>query len=623
MKALLVIMLTLAISVFNSNGFAQNWQTIPGSLKYVSAVDSSTAWGVNENDSVYRTNNGGATWQQVPGALAQVSALSYESAWGVNSDGAIWRTENGGVKWWPRPGRLKHISAVSYEIAWGTNADDNIYATDSGGARWDQVPGALKQVTALSYKSAWGVNSSNTIWRTKNFGADWEQVPGSLKHVSVVSDKVAWGVNAADYIYRTKNAGSTWQQVSGGLKQISALDYDSAWGVNSNNNIYYTGALDLFPGMGGPDVAQAPSGPRCPDGQIGLLLENGSMDCPNADGIIVDPNPERPYYGLNWMKMFLMSSDAGNNSRFNRLLIPGSHDSATNFLTSDLAADKKDDTGAKNISAIPGAGPEIFKNWGRAQRMDVYDQLMAGVRYLDIRVCFEKDGVPYICHGNRGETLQSTMDLVKAFFEVGGTEDEVVIIWFQHVYSYDAKIQPGDVAKLEKILSGTIKELAIPSSASVGESYESLRKKGNILIVMDDYGSNPNGLYNWVHKESKVMCSGWAGTDTDDFASNKARVEAGITKCRGKSASKLFYTPFSITPEVPGRYISEVTGSLIDFAKRTNPVMMNEFECNWKNKNLNIIAIDDLNTDFIEAVVRYQSTGKTGLTCNPNMPGWD
>ncbi|NNL88254.1 MAG: hypothetical protein HKP25_04230 [Marinicaulis sp.] len=408
------------------------------------------------------------------------------------------------------------------------------------------------------------------------------------------------------------------------MKQVSAYEYNGAWGVNSGNRIYWTGALDLLPGMGSPPSIPSAEGPRCPDGQTGLLLEDGSMDCPNAEGVIEDPNEPVPYYGLNWMQLRLMGSDAGNNKPFNRLLIPGTHDSATMGLTFDLAADKKNDTASQIIHSFPGGGPAVFKNWGIAQRKGIYQQLMEGVRFLDIRVCFERDGIPYVCHGNRGMKLQSAMEDIQTFFEIGGTGEEIVIIWFQHVYSYDASIQPADVAKLETILSNTVKPFAIPSSARVTETYESLRNKGNVLIIMDDHNSDPNSLYDWVHKANDVMCTGWASTESDDFASNKTRVDNGITKCNKRgNRNKLFYTPLSITPENPGRYLDEITGSLISFARRTNPVMLNEFECNWKNESLNILAIDDVNIKFIESIVRYHSTGETGLTCDPNMPGWD
>lgn len=173
----------LALSgLFATSAIAQEWKPIPGSLQFVSAVDRTTAWGVNAAGSIYRTRDGGATWQQVPGALTQVSALSYDSAWGVNAQGAIYRTRNGGSDWEQRPGALRHVSAVGYDVAWGTNASHAIYRTRNAGSDWQQVPGALTQVSALSHDSAWGVNANDAIYAMSSANADAGQADGGTTH---------------------------------------------------------------------------------------------------------------------------------------------------------------------------------------------------------------------------------------------------------------------------------------------------------------------------------------------------------------------------------------------------------------------------------------------------------
>lgn len=230
--------LILLVGFVSTNAGAQEWAKAAGALNQVSAVDETTAWGVNQYDQVVRTKDSGKTWQRVPGTLRQVSALSYDSAWGVNGSRQIWRTNDGGKNWDNRPGRLKQVSAVDYETAWGVNDANDIVRTNDGGALWQQRSGKLNQISALSFESAWGVNAAGEIWRTKDGGANWENRPGQLKWVSAASYDVAAGVNANDGIYRTRDGGASWQEVPGSLQQISALSYESAWGVNAGNDIF-------------------------------------------------------------------------------------------------------------------------------------------------------------------------------------------------------------------------------------------------------------------------------------------------------------------------------------------------------------------------------------------------
>jgi len=269
MKMRLLGILILLVG-FISQANAQEWTKAAGALNQVSAIDQSTAWGVNQHDQIVRTKDSGKTWQQVPGNLRQVSALSYDSAWGVNGSGQIWRTRDGGKTWDNRPGRLKQVSGVDYETAWGVNEADEIWRTNNGGASWDKRPGLLRQVSALSYESAWGVNAGGEIFRTQNGGANWDRRPGQLKWVSAASYDVAAGVNANDGIYRTRDGGASWQVVAGLLKQISALSYDNAWGVNAGNDIFVRFAADTSAQPAGSSQvvqAEAVIKPICPDGQ--------------------------------------------------------------------------------------------------------------------------------------------------------------------------------------------------------------------------------------------------------------------------------------------------------------------------------------------------------------------
>ena len=269
----LVIFLILLAGFLSTSAGAQEWTKTSGGLNDISAVDETTAWGVNKNDEIYRTNDAGKTWQRVPGTLRQISAISYDAAWGVNGSKQIWRTNNGGKNWDNRPGRLKQVSAANFDVAWGVNDADEIFRTNDGGATWEKRPGGLSQISAVSFDSAWGVNASGQIWRTKNGGTSWDNRPGQLKWVSAATYDEAIGVNAQDAIYQTRDGGASWERVPGFLQRTSALSYNKAWGVNAANEIFVRDKKDA----GAAAVAAASSGqvvqgeatitPNCPEGQ--------------------------------------------------------------------------------------------------------------------------------------------------------------------------------------------------------------------------------------------------------------------------------------------------------------------------------------------------------------------
>ncbi len=66
-----------------------------------------------------------------------------------------------------------------------------------------------------------------------------------------------------------------------------------------------------------------------------------------------------------------------NDIKISRLSIPGTHDSATHF-------------------SIPGKIQAEFAS--KCQSWSIYNQLMAGIRFLDMRVCYD-DRDLYMAHG--------------------------------------------------------------------------------------------------------------------------------------------------------------------------------------------------------------------------------
>ncbi|ORX35517.1 PLC-like phosphodiesterase [Piromyces finnis] len=91
----------------------------------------------------------------------------------------------------------------------------------------------------------------------------------------------------------------------------------------------------------------------------------------------------------NWMSKYL------NNTRINQINIPGTHDSGT------YAVDWH------SFPIING----FRRQWGRTQSLDIYQQLMHGIRYLDIRLETNPKKQIYLTHDKFDCINKKTNDL--------------------------------------------------------------------------------------------------------------------------------------------------------------------------------------------------------------------
>lgn len=76
---------------------------------------------------------------------------------------------------------------------------------------------------------------------------------------------------------------------------------------------------------------------------------------------------------------------------------------------------------------------QIMQNWGRSQTLDLWEQLDAGVRFLDLRIGINRqDGEWKVHHGMvYGDDLEFSFGMIQQFLEEN--ETEVVIIGVSHV----------------------------------------------------------------------------------------------------------------------------------------------------------------------------------------------
>ncbi|GJQ74573.1 hypothetical protein Trydic_g21434 [Trypoxylus dichotomus] len=132
------------------------------------------------------------------------------------------------------------------------------------------------------------------------------------------------------------------------------------------------------------------------------------------------------------------------------------------------------------------------------QNMDLWAQLVFGVRYLDLRIGYYQNEGFYINHDLvRISKLEPLLRTIRHFLELA--PKEVIIIDF-HRFPYPTNFNDGIHRKLVEILYKELGQLALPSSglqAGKGPTFEEIWQRGKNLIIC--YGNRQTAKENpWL-----------------------------------------------------------------------------------------------------------------------------
>lgn len=121
----------------------------------------------------------------------------------------------------------------------------------------------------------------------------------------------------------------------------------------------------------------------------------------------------------NWMSYF-------QNKSIHELVIPGSHDS--------FAYDFK--ILGPNESGMPRIANLFIKLWAKCQSKTIYEQLLMGIRYFDIRIT-KYNGEYYTIHSLIAVPVNQVLHDILLFIDTFPTEK--IILDFNHLYIDDVK----------------------------------------------------------------------------------------------------------------------------------------------------------------------------------------
>lgn len=280
-----------------------------------------------------------------------------------------------------------------------------------------------------------------------------------------------------------------------------------------------------------------------------MAERGGSSDC-QFEFEMVSSFTEENY--SNWM------SNLTNEKQLcplKDLVIPGSHDSGTFFLdqTAEIGPDEPDMI--HNLASVFGKlAKNVVYNWAVTQKLNIYEQLMAGIRYLDLRVALRSPNNELrIVHGLYGCDVEEVLQDVKLF--VNEHPKEIVILDFCRFYNMDDEAH----LRLADSLLGMFGEiLRSPGNDGANVTLQELWANEEKVIIL--YHNSDVVKSYPCFWPSNLISSPWANT-----ADRKVLLEFLNEKCTKANMPKdcLHVAQAIVTPQT-STVLQNLTGTFKD-----------------------------------------------------------
>lgn len=114
------------------------------------------------------------------------------------------------------------------------------------------------------------------------------------------------------------------------------------------------------------------------------------------------------------------------SAKLNQVVIPGSHDSATDMMNKQSPYAK--------FNKLHRVSQDLVYMWAKCQHHSVYDQLMDGIRYLDLRLENHPTGWKTF-HGLISNCLLDVLEQIARF--ACNHQREIILIDFQHLVNFE------------------------------------------------------------------------------------------------------------------------------------------------------------------------------------------
>jgi hypothetical protein len=259
------------------------------------------------------------------------------------------------------------------------------------------------------------------------------------------------------------------------------------------------------------------------------------------------------------------------------IIIPGTHDAGTSVIT------ENSDWAPSSDALLHALPKRRVADWSKAQGWTVHQQLMNGIRYLDLRVAKHDDGRFYFAHTLLGDYVEERIRDIKSF--LSRSPQEVVILDFQHFYNMGS-VDHVRLARILKYAFGK-KLVAPPPKGSSLPKLEALWEEEKQVVVLYGQEGQSQAAFNTtpeLWKRDRIQ-SFWC--ETSDVGKLRSCLQREVD--HPPSREILFVLQGVLTPGSIGDLVS---GSLQEWAMSHNGEITSWFSGAWAHRNLNILIVD-------------------------------
>jgi hypothetical protein len=249
---------------------------------------------------------------------------------------------------------------------------------------------------------------------------------------------------------------------------------------------------------------------RCLTGDSSGSMEKGSMAFLSKSPLASNSNPianatrakAEEIDARIWMKVL---KDELHHKPLDCIAMPGSHDSGSYSCNYN-------EFGIGSFSPVPKI-PCIMgfsEQWSISQQNNIYEQLLNGARYVDIRVCVGGDGEIHTEHTVIGELFSTLLNDVKRFLSEFG-ESELVIL---HIAGFRGEFKDVHHKRVFDLIKSTftnLNDIAVTCSEERKQPFGELKKRGRQLMIVYEgaYGEDSTRVCDLVPVHG-LACAEWS-----------------------------------------------------------------------------------------------------------------
>lgn len=271
------------------------------------------------------------------------------------------------------------------------------------------------------------------------------------------------------------------------------------------------------------------------------------------------------------------------------LVLMGSHDTGTYSMKSSNRTSPDLPPTVQKIGNLPIVS-QCIKLWSKCQSWNIYQQLKAGIRYLDLRIAYNSSKHQfYICHGKYGAPFAEILLQLKTFFDEH--PKEIVLLDFQHFFNMRNHEHASLIHQIQANIGAKALQPSVGVHVTIGELWE--QNKQAIIIYAHEETVRDYPELLWYRDAH--LSSPWF---------NKSKLKK-LKKCLDEMMSDPQYPSthnaekFTVLQTILSPDVTMVFKSFLPFfphslnhvAKRFNQKMIHWFD-DPKYQSANIIMVD-------------------------------